>query len=212
MLKWNANKRYLDEMKSRGAEVIDTRTVERVTPQNVEAAFEVFGTDRLVIKPQIGGGAWRQVLYKKGEPFPAEDRLPPDAALIQDFLPSVQSEGEYSFLYFDGAYSHAVLKQAKTGDYRIQSIYGGRETSYEPSRNEIKTADRILDVLDTIPLYARVDLLRGKDGALKLIELELIEPYLYLPHAPSIDGGNQGAQNLAKALVRRLEAVRQNGI
>lgn len=205
ILKWNADKSYLDELHARGAPVIRTLTVERVTPKNVERAFEELETETLVIKPQVGGGAWRQVLHKKGEPFPADDTLPPEGALIQPFLSSVTEEGEYSFLYFGGRFSHAARKTPKAGDYRIQSIYGGAEETYEPTQAERDNARDILDVLDTAPLYARVDLLRGDDGLLKLIELECIEPYLYLPHAKGEGGENEGAQKFAKALKARLD-------
>ena len=212
ILKWNADKSYLEELESRGAPTIRTLSVERVTKTNVGRAFEELETDTLVIKPTVGGGAWRQVLYKQGDPFPGADTLPPEGALLQAFLPSVKEEGEYSFLYFGGRFSHGVLKTAKPGDYRIQSIYGGAETPYIPTRAERETARAILDTLDEMPLYARVDLLRGRDGTLKLIELELIEPYLYLPHALSADGKvaqgaeNPGARKFAAALKARLES------
>ncbi len=207
IIKWNADKSYLDELHMRGAAVIRTLSVEHVTQTNVARAFEELGADTLVIKPRIGGGAWRQVLHKKGEPFPEADILPPEGALIQPFLPSVLEEGEYSFLYFGGRFSHAVRKTPKSGDYRIQSIYGGAEETYTPTQSERDHARAILDVLDETLLYARVDLLRGLDGTLKLIELECIEPYLYLPHAKGEGGENEGAQNFAKALLRRLEKV-----
>ena len=206
LLRWNSDKRYLDEMAAKGATVIPTHTVEGVTERDAQVAFDAFGTDKIVIKPQVGGGAWRQVLHTKGEAWPNADELPPEGALIQPFLPSVQSEGEYSFLYFGGTFSHALLKTAKSGDYRIQSIYGGAETTYHPSEAEIEAANTILATLDEVPLYARVDLLRGLDGELALIELEMIEPYLYLPHADVIDGVNQGAVRLGKALIERLSA------
>ena len=207
ILKWNADKSYLDELHTRGAPVIRTLTVERVTPKNVTRAFEELDTDTLVIKPQVGGGAWRQVLHKKSEPFPTADTLPPEGALIQPFLPSVTEEGEYSFLYFGGRFSHAVRKTPKAGDYRIQSIYGGAEETYTPTQAERDRARDILDVLESTPLYARVDLLRGEDGQLKLIELECIEPYLYLPHAKGEGAENEGAQKFAKALKARLEKL-----
>lgn len=205
ILKWNADKSYLDEMEARGAPVIPTLTVDRVTETNIARAFEELKTEKLVIKPRVGGGAWRQVLYKKGDPFPSVDELPPEGALIQAFLKSVTEEGEYSFLYFGGRFSHAVRKTPKSGDYRIQSIYGGAEETYVPTSIERVTARDILDVLDFIPLYARVDLLRGQDGQLKLIELELIEPYLYFPHAKGEGGENEGAQKFAAALKAKLE-------
>lgn len=204
VLKWNLNKSYLEELERQGAPVISTLTVERVTERNVAAAFDTLGTDTLVIKPQIGGGAWRQVLYKKGDPFPSRDALPPEAAMIQAFLPSVVEEGEYSFLYFGGQFSHAVNKTPKSGDYRIQSMYGGVEEVYAPSSQEREAARQVLGSLDFTPLYARVDLLRGIDGRLKLIELEMLEPYLYLSFAKGEGAENEGAKKLAAILKKRL--------
>lgn len=204
ILKWNSDKSYLEELEAKGAPVIRTITVDGVTKTNVARAFETLDTDTLVIKPTVGGGAWRQVLYKQGDPFPAASELPPEGALLQAFLPSVLEEGEYSFLYFGGRFSHAVRKTPKSGDYRIQSTYGGSEETYTPTPTERETANDILEVLDFTPLYARVDLLRGRDGTLKLIEMEMIEPYLYLPHAAGEGADNLGAQKFSKALETRL--------
>ena len=203
-VKWNARKSYLDELEGAGAPVIQTIVLDRVTEAGIAKAFETLKADKIVIKPQVGGGAWKQVLYTKGEPFPAKDALPPEEAMVQAFLPSVIAEGEYSFLYFGGQFSHGLIKRAKKGDYRIQSIYGGTEESYDPTQAERNTARAVLDALDFTPLYARVDLLRGLDGTLKLIELEMIEPYLYLSHADGEGGDNKGAQKLAAALAKRL--------
>jgi glutathione synthase/RimK-type ligase-like ATP-grasp enzyme len=204
MMKWNASKSYLSDLADRGLPVIPTKTVDRVNEENVTAAFAEFSTDALVIKPQIGGGAWRQVLLRCDDEFPTEEKLPPAAALIQAYLPGVCSEGEYSLLIIDGEYSHAAVKRPKSGDYRIQSIYGGTEEAYHPSDTEIQTAKRVVASLDVVPLYARVDLLRGQDGELKLIELELIEPYLYLTHATGAGDQNAGAEKIAAALSTRL--------
>ena len=182
-VKWNVRKSYLDELERSGAPVIQTVVLDRVTETGIAKAFETLGADKIVIKPQVGGGAWKQVLYTKGDPFPAKDTLPPAEAMVQAFLPSVVEEGEYSFLYFGGQFSHGVIKRAKKGDYRIQSLYGGTEESYAPTQAEKNAARAVLDALDYTPLYARVDLLRGLDGTLKLIELEMVEPYLYMGHA-----------------------------
>ncbi len=205
VIKWNSNKSYLDELEKEGAPVIGTINVDCVTQSCVAKAFKELETDKLVIKPQVGGGAWRQVLYEKDAPFPSKDELPPKGALIQAFLPSVLEEGEYSFLYFGGNFSHGLVKRPKKGDYRIQSLYGGTEETYEPTPAERASARAVLNSLDFTPLYARVDLLRGLDGRLKLIELEMIEPYLYLSHAEGEDGENKGAQKLAEALAKKLK-------
>lgn len=203
-LKWNSNKSYLDALEKEGAPVIRTINVNRVTESCVAKAFKELETDTLVIKPQIGGGAWRQVLYKKGEPFPSKDALPPEEAMIQAFLPSVLEEGEYSFLYFGGHFSHGLIKRPKKGDYRIQSFYGGTEENYDPTQAERASARAVLNSLDFTPLYARIDLLRGLDGRLKLIELEMIEPYLYLAYAKGEGAENEGALKLAEALAKKL--------
>lgn len=203
-LKWNADKSYLDDLARAGAPVIRTLQVSRVTEREIQAAFEELNTDTLVIKPKVGGGAWRQVLYKRGEPFPDVSKLPPAEALVQPFLPGVVEEGEYSLLYFDGEFSHGLVKRPQSGDYRVQSFFGGSEETITPSAAELASARSVLAAVDSVPLYARVDLVRGLDGELKLIELEMIEPYLYLPHTDGEDGDNVGAKTLAAALRRRL--------
>lgn len=204
-LQWNSNKSYLDEMEAMGAVTIPTVAITQAKETEILRAMKELDAEKVVIKPDVGGGAWRQVLYAKGDPFPDTDQLPPDGAMVQPFLTSVTEEGEYSFLYFGGGFSHALQKKPKSGDYRVQSIYGGLEFPYTPTPEERDQARNILDVLDFTPLYARVDLLRGNDGRLLLIELEMIEPYLYLPFAEGESGDNKGAQKLAKAVLKRLE-------
>jgi hypothetical protein len=204
-LQWNSNKSYLDEMEAMGAATIPTVTINHAGETEVLQAMDDLQTDKVVIKPDVGGGAWRQVLYAKGEVFPDAELLPPEGAMVQPFLTSVKEEGEYSFLYFGGSFSHALQKKPKPGDYRVQSIYGGLEFAYTPTAEERDQARGILDVLDFTPLYARVDLLRGNDGRLLLIELEMIEPYLYLPFADGEGGDNKGAQKLAKAVLKKIE-------
>ncbi len=205
VLKWNSNKSYLEDLGARGASIIPSISVERVTEKLVLRAMDEFGANKIVIKPIVGGAAWRQVLYEKGAAFPSKEELPPKAALLQPFLSSVKTQGEYSFLYFGGGFSHALIKRPKDGDYRVQSIYGGQEIAYTPSTQERAQVRAVLDVLDFTPLYARIDFLRADDGRLLLIELELIEPYLYLPFSGGEGADNKGAQKLAKALARRLE-------
>ena len=204
---YNGDKRYLDELQSHGAPVIPSVTLDTVTRDAALAAAKQFGADTLVIKPQIGAGAWRQALWPIEAPFPAAHDLPPGRAILQPFLPSVQDEGEYSFLYFEGEFSHAVNKRPKDGDYRIQSSYGGTERPYAPSEVELNIAQEVLSYLPERPVYARVDLLRGLDGELKLIELEMIEPYLYLAFANGEGGDNEGAKRLARAVKTRLDVV-----
>ena len=98
----------------------------------------------------------------------------------------------------DGERSHALIKRAKKGDYRIQSLYGGTEERIPPSEADIEAARNVLSVLEEAPLYARVDMIRGGEGDLLLMELELIEPYLYPLQADAL------GEMFAAALKRRL--------
>lgn len=205
---WNTDKSYLAELRKKGAPTIPTIEVDFVTSENVAGALDALNTDRVVIKPQVGGGAWRQVLYEKGAPLPDRDALPPDRAMIQAFLPSVQDEGEYSFLFFEGQFSHGVIKRPKRGDYRVQAVRGGWEEVYLPDESELAAAYSIMNTLDRVPVYARVDFLRHTDGALRLIELELIEPYLHLNGAKGEGVRNAGALRLANAVLSRLDSTK----
>lgn len=196
-VRWNIRKTYLREMESQGVAIIPTLWPERPTAQDIREAFAAFGTDDVVLKRQVGGGARAQVRYKKGDE-PARGEVMDRPGMIQPLIPSIVTEGEYSFLFIDGDFSHALVKRAKAGDYRIQEAYGGKSQAIDPSAADVKAARATLDALEETPLYARVDMVRGAGGRLLLMELEVIEPYLY-----PVDGPGVGAM-LGKALRSRL--------
>ena len=204
VLRWNTDKIYLDQFADGGVPTIPTRFVESVGEAEVRDGFARFETDAIVIKPRIGAGAWRQAMVRKGDAIPNANALPPGAAMIQPFMEAVATEGEVSMLWFGGELSHSLRKLPKSGDYRIQSLYGGREEPFEAG-DELRTlAAKVLGALPELPLYARVDCLRGNDGEWKLIELELVEPYLYLGLSEGEGADNVGANMLADKLLQRL--------
>jgi hypothetical protein len=203
VLRANMDKGYLADLSARGAPVPPTLSVDICTAQVILSSFDHFSCDEIIIKPRIGAGAWRQARLKRGEPVPSADILPPAAALIQPFLPAVTHEGELSLLYFGGEFSHALIKKPQTGDYRTQGQYGAIETGIPAPPDALVAAEQVLSKAKGAPFtYARVDLVRGPDGAWLLMELELIEPWLYLAH----DGheGRYGAALLAKAIAARV--------
>jgi hypothetical protein len=191
LVRWNIEKTYLRELAAAGAPSIETLWAERADAATIEDAFTALGTDRIVVKPLVGGGAWRQALIARGDSIPAAEDLPPAACLIQPFLPSVPEEGEYSFIFFGGAFSHALQKLPKAGDYRVQSLFGAREVMHPPRPGEIDLCRQVLKATASITgeddlLYARVDMVRGLDGKLAVMELEIIEPYLYPEQGPDM--------------------------
>ncbi|MCR9196103.1 MAG: hypothetical protein NXH88_15295 [Hyphomonas sp.] len=175
LVRWNSHKSYLKDLAEEEVRVIPTLWIDQIDDAAFRNAFEALGSDDLVFKRQVGAGADGQFRLSPTDPRPEM----PHPMMVQPFMPKIQEEGEYSFIFIYGSFSHALLKQAKAGDYRIQSTYGGVETAITPSDEDLADAAAILDILREIPLYARVDMLRGDDGRLLLMELELIEPYLY---------------------------------
>jgi glutathione synthase/RimK-type ligase-like ATP-grasp enzyme len=185
-IRWNAKKTYLRDLAERDCPTIPTLWLEAANEELCSAAFDEFKSNSIIIKPQVGAGAWRQVKLNIGDRWPSAIELPPGPAMVQPYLSAVANEGEYSLLFFNRCFSHAVLKIAAPGDYRIQSSYGGKDVPFAPSTADIAQAAHVLAAVEGDLLYARVDMVRGDDGNLKLIELELIEPYLYPVHAPDM--------------------------
>jgi len=187
VLRWNAHKSYLRDLEQAGVRVVPTLWADRVDGASVAMAHAELG-DFLVAKPIIGACAVRQVRLTHGDPLPAPHLLPPAGALIQPFVPAIQTEGELSFVYCGGVLSHALVKRPRSGDYRVQSVYGGVEAVYAPTAAERAVADSVLAAVpgDDPLLYARVDLVRAADGGLMVMELELIEPYLYPEQGPEL--------------------------
>jgi hypothetical protein len=175
LLAWNTRKTYLAELEANGIPIVPSR-FGRADAASVAAAFDHFGVAELVIKPQVSAGSHRTVRVGRGDPVE-----PLDDAIIQPFVAAVSDEGELSFLYIAGQFSHAVRKVAAAGDFRIQPQFGGVFTCFDPDAGQRALADRVMATLPQPALYARVDLLRLADGSLALMELEAIEPDLY-PH------------------------------
>ncbi|MEQ9507334.1 MAG: hypothetical protein RLO80_13830 [Hyphomonas sp.] len=194
LVKWNGRKTYLRELEAKGAKLIPTLWLDVCDEAAVKAAFDTLGSDDVVFKRQVGAGAKDQHRLKRGEPVPNM----PHPMMAQPFLPMIQTEGELSFIFIDGSFCHALIKRAQPGDYRIQSTYGGREEKITPSADDLAAARAIIGTLDEAPLYGRVDMLRGPDGGLLLMELEVIEPYLYPIEGPEL------GQRMADAVSIRL--------
>lgn len=184
LLRWNSDKRYLAELGGKGVAVIPTRIVESLDEAALDDARSEYG-GQLVIKPPVSAAADGTYLLQPQDPLPEASRG--RTMMIQPFLRSIAEEGEYSIMLFGGHFSHAIVKRPKTGDYRVQPHLGGTERPCAPPPGAIDLARAALAAAPTEAAYARVDMVRDSSGALAIIELELIEPSLWLQHAP--DGG-----------------------
>jgi len=191
VLRWNSDKSYLLELEKAGVAIVPTLISAALTADGLAEAVHEFGTDQLVVKPPISGGADGTYRLRNGEPLPED--IAGKEMLIQPFQPAIAEEGEYSLFYFAGQFSHAILKRPAKGDFRVQEFLGGSESgtdcpagAQDLAVQARSAAEQILGT-ETL-LYTRVDMLRDPDGQFRLMELELIEPSLFFEHAA--DGGD----------------------
>jgi glutathione synthase/RimK-type ligase-like ATP-grasp enzyme len=199
LIAWNSDKTYLRELAQRGIRTVPTVWVERGSDADLESILAEQGWDEAVVKPVVDLGAKNLQRVRRGEGPPAlEDVLRRHDAMVQPFLPSLEEQGETSLIFIAGELSHAVRKRPATGDFRVQSIWGGTVGPTQLDASQMELAERTLALLEEPPLYARVDLVKDLDDEPCLIELELIEPNLYLTTDPD------AAARLADAALTQL--------
>ena len=175
LIRWNADKRYLRELSSSGATIPQTIWIEDGVELSSDEVLDMHGWSSVVAKPTVSASAYNLRRIFKGEP-PVQLKGP---ALVQEFIPEIVSSGEWSLVFLGGKYSHAVVKRPSAGDFRVQHDFGGKAALTEPRAEMIAEATRIVDSLPGRPLYARIDGV-DRDGTLVLMEVELIEPELFL--------------------------------
>ena len=201
---WNLDKHYLADLRERGIPVVDSQFIEQGARLRLEERLAALGWEEAVIKPCVSAGGRNTYRVRKENTDAVEETVQPlleDASFIlQPFLNDIVDTGEVSLMVFDGTYTHAIRKAAKDGDFRVQDNHGGTVHPYEPSNEQIELALRAMDACDPAPRYGRVDIARTNAGQWAVMELELIEPELWLREHPS------SADDFARVIVDLLEA------
>jgi glutathione synthase/RimK-type ligase-like ATP-grasp enzyme len=197
---WNTHKRYLVDLTARGVPTVPTRVLPAGSRVTVRALREETGWGDLILKAavaQTGRYLMRVPGDREAEGQRHLDRLlPAEDMLAQPFLPGVTQDGETSLIYVDGAFSHAAHKRPAAGDFRVHDDFDGSLDAVTPSAAQREVAEAALTAVGAAVLYARVDLVPGRDGPV-VMELELVEPDLYLATAPG------AAERLAAAVAAR---------
>ena len=173
VLLWNAHKGYLRDLGERGVPVVDTTWV--AAGETAEVPYA-----EAVVKPAVSGGSQGLYRAQEGDRIDAEQDT-----LVQPLLASIADEGELSLLYAGGELSHTVRKVPAAGDIRSQPEFGSDVRLEDAPGEALEAARVVLDAVGRELPYARVDLVRAADGTLRLIELEVIEPQLYLRWDPA---------------------------
>jgi glutathione synthase/RimK-type ligase-like ATP-grasp enzyme len=183
LLRWNSDKAYLTDLAGRGVSTVPTLAVESCCDADIEEARSRFDSEWLVIKPPVAASAFGAHRLGPSDDVPAECRGRP--MIIQPLIEEIAQTGEFSLMLFGGEYSHAVVKRPRTGDFRVQEQHGGTTLPCEvPPPRAITLAKQALAAAPAWASYARVDVVPDDDGVLRIMELELIEPALFLDHAP----------------------------
>jgi len=182
------DKHYLVDLEARGIPIVPSRFIDRGSRVLLEELIDSTGWTDAIIKPCVSGGArhtYRVNPTNAGQlDLVVQPLLATESLIFQPFQQDVLKRGEDSLMVFQGRFSHAVRKVPKAGDFRVQDDHGGTAHPYVPTAEQIELAERAIAACFPAPAYGRVDLVRDKNGQLAVMELELIEPELWLRHHP----------------------------
>ncbi|MDP2321735.1 MAG: hypothetical protein Q8O42_20640 [Acidobacteriota bacterium] len=195
----NIDKIYLQRLERAGIAIPATQWIEKPDAASLAAILHEQGWAQAVLKPRIAATAYGTFLIA-GDRLPPDDDLAParaSGALVQEFIPEITTRGEVSLVYAGGQFSHAVVKRASDGDFRVQEEFGGAAEAIAPSAALLAFGESVMAQVPGSCAYARVDVVDSARGPL-LMELELIEPVLYFSIVPG------SAERMARAIVDRL--------
>ena len=203
LVRWNLRKDYVAKLAVAGIRVPESHVVP-CDVSAIERIFETTGWSRAVVKPATGASGYSVELLQRATLASQAAGLGEEArtagVVVQEFLPEI-SEGELSLVYFDGVFSHAIRKRPPPGEFRSNSRYGPTRTAETPPRAVSDQGAACLAVLPELPLYARVDGV-VRDGVLIVIEVEVLEPALFMEFAPA------SADRFAAATMRRVDGTK----
>jgi hypothetical protein len=195
LLRWNTDKDYLLDLAEAGVATVPTIETHTLSEDDLAAARDAFGVETLIVQSSISAGSVRTYKLNADDPIPFD--VLEREMLIQPLMAAILGEGEYSLFYFGGQFHYAVLKKPAPGDFRVQPQFGGTDILVDAPADALALASAALAACPWPPVYARVDIVRDATGQFRLMELELIEPALFLGRAP---GGGQAFKTAVAAL------------
>jgi len=192
LVRWNIDKHYLRDLEQHGIRIPPTVFIEPGESRSLTEIVNQTGWTDCILKPAISGAA--RHTYRLNASTAAEHELifreliAIESMLLQEFQNPVLEKGEVAYMLFGGKFSHAVLKKAKPGDFRVQDDFGGTVHEYVPTHKEIEFAEQAVAFCKPAPVYARVDAIWNNQHELCVSELELIEPELWFrKHPPAAE-------------------------
>lgn len=184
LIAWSLPKTYLRDLEERGVDIVPSIWLETYDATSVTAAYAHFGVQRIIVKPVISTNATDTFLLQRATFQEAatvlQETFRNRPFLVQPYIESIESEGEFSLFFFNAKFSHAIQKIPKANDFRVQEEFGASIVPVDPARPLLAAGQMVLQKVRPQPVYARLDFVRAADGRFLLMELELIEPSMYL--------------------------------
>lgn len=188
-IEWNIDKHYLLDLQEHQIPIPNSEFIKRGSSIDLLLLMQKKNWNEIVVKPTISGAAKNTYRLKEEEIIqfgPTWEKLIyKEDFIVQEFQNNVITEGEVAMIVIGGKFTHAVLKKAKEGDFRVQDDFGGSIAIYNPSEEMVKLAEKCTRILTPIPSYARVDIIWDNLRELAVSELELIEPELWFRLNPN---------------------------
>lgn len=195
-IEWNLDKHYLLDLQKHHISIPNSEFIKRGSSVDLSLLMQEKNWNEIVVKPTISGAAKNTYRLKKEDINQFDSTwkklIYQEDFIVQEFQNNVITKGEVAMMVIGGKYTHAVLKKAKEGDFRVQDDFGGSIAIYNPSEKMVKLAEQCTRIIYPIPSYARVDIIWDNSGDLAVSELELIEPELWFRLNPN------AAQKLAE--------------
>lgn len=183
IIKWNIDKSYLFELGKKGIPIPDSKYIHSGSKANLSEILSDVSWKTVILKPAIAGAARHTYKFDLHEADRYNEAftqlIANENMILQEYQQMITEMGEITLMIFGGKYSHAVLKRAKPGDFRVQDDFGGTVHPYEPEREAIELAEHTFNLCPGKPAYGRVDMMWDNNGQLCISELELIEPELW---------------------------------
>lgn len=183
LVRWNAHKAYLLALRDAGIRVPETVLIARDAGRAELDALGSRSWTEVVIKPAVSANAHKTERMPSNPLAFLRERVAALAShgdvLVQELVPEVGHIGEHSIVFFNGAFSHAVLKRPGAGDFRVQEKFGGTNVLVDVDEELMRACRQILEALPAVPAYVRLDVVRAATGCM-LMEVEAIEPTLFL--------------------------------
>lgn len=207
LILWNIDKHYLGDLQKEGIPIPNTLYIEKGDQRNLRLHVSSVDWNKYILKPVISGAARHTYLFSDNEIEEIEpvfqNLIKEESMMLQEFQENIYTKGEIALMIFGGKFSHAVLKKAKPGDFRVQDDFGGTIHDHTPTNEEIAIAEACIKACPTPPLYARVDIMWDNSGKPVVGELEMIEPELWFRRDP------ESANMLAEAIAEfdRLQVL-----